>query len=389
MAAPADDMNSTGPATDAAHHGDDDAGWMRLAIEVGARGGPEVRPNPQVGCVIVRAGVAVGIGWHRRCGGPHAEVEALAAAGPAARGATAYVTLEPCNHHGRTPPCSEALIAAGVRRVVCAVRDPNPQAAGGLEHLRASGVETVAGVEAEPARSLLEVFEVLQRERRAFVQLKMAATLDGLTAAIDGSSQWLTGPASRRRVHQMRAAADAVLVGSGTALADDPRLDARDVGATRSPWRIVVDRRLRLPVSAALCDVAIAPTRVYTTIDAASGGQAALLRDRGVEVVGLAQGDDWLRRVLQDLHQRGQHALLCEGGATLAAALWRQGMVDRLEWMVGPKLLGQGRGLWPDLGVGNLAEALRLTIDSVELVGGDLHVRARPDRARAPHTQGG
>ncbi len=358
----------------------DDGRWMRAAIEAGARGGPEVRPNPQVGCVLVRDGVAVGVGWHRRCGGPHAEIEALAVAGDAARGATAYVTLEPCNHHGRTPPCSEALIAAGVARVVCAVRDPNPQAAGGLERLADAGIETHAGVEADAALALLEVFLVLQRHERAYVRLKMAATLDGLTAAVDGSSQWLTGPTARRRVHAMRADADAVLIGSGTALADDPRLDAREIATSRRALRVVVDRRLRLPDDAALCDVSIAPTRVYTLPMSSESPHAAALRARGVEIVALEAADDWLARVLRDLHARGQHAVLCEGGATLAAELWRQGLVDRLEWMAGPKLLGSGRGLWPGLGVTTLADAVRLTIDSVELLDGDIHVRARPSR---------
>lgn len=372
-------MSGAEPATDRSPLTLDQA-WMRAAIEAGARGGPEVRPNPQVGCVLVRDGALVGVGWHQRCGGPHAEIEALAAAGAAARGATAYVTLEPCNHHGRTPPCSEALIAAGVRRVVCAVRDPNPQAAGGLERLRAAGVETLDGVEAPAAMALLEVFLVLQRERRAYVQLKMAATLDGLTAAVDGSSQWLTGPASRRRVHEMRAQADAIMVGSGTALADDPRLDARDMPNARRALRVVLDRRLRLPLHAALCDVSIAPTRVYTLIAQAQSADAETLRGRGVEVVGLADGPDWLVGVLRDLHARGQHAVLCEGGATIAAELWRQRLVDRLDWMAGPKLLGAGRGLWPDLGVATLADAIPLEIDSVELLDGDIHVRARRSR---------
>ncbi len=385
----------------------DDLRWMQRAIDAGALGTKAVRPNPRVGCALVRGDVLLGLGFHQRCGGPHAEVEALRAAatalGPdAARGATAYVTLEPCNHHGRTPPCVDALLAAGVVRVVVAVRDPHPVAGGGLERLRAAGVAVVAGPGAEAAAILIEGFVVGVREQRAFLRLKMAASLDGQTAASDGTSRWLTGPAARARVHAMRAEADAVLVGSGTVLADDPRLDARgaEVAPGDPPLRVVVDRRLRTPPQAAVCDPALGPTRLYTSGEGARSAQAEALRQRGVEVVGIDEAvgpsrgaadregaapavaadgtGGWLRAVLCDLRQRGQHEVLCEGGATLAAGLWRQGLVDRLELMLAPMLLGSGAGLWPHIGVGTLGEALRLQVDAVHRLGPDLHVSARP-----------
>ncbi len=385
----------------------DDLRWMQHAIDAGALGTKAVRPNPRVGCALVRGDTLLGLGFHQRCGGPHAEIEALHAAssafGPgAARGATAYLTLEPCNHHGRTPPCVDALLAAGIARVVVAVRDPHPVAGGGLERLRAAGVAVAVGVAAEGAARLIEGFVVGVREQRAFVRLKMAASLDGQTAAQDGSSRWLTSPLARARVHAMRAEADAVLVGSGTLLADDPRLNARgELGAPGDPpLRVVVDRRLRTPPEAAFCDPALGPSRLYTSGASADTAEAAALRQRGVEVVGIdavhddpASGDSaapatgegvleddtvaFLRAVLRDLRQRGQHEVLCEGGATLAAGLWRAGVVDRLELMLAPLLLGRGVGLWPGLSVGTIGEAVRLEVDAVVRLGPDLHLSAR------------
>lgn len=363
-----------------------DAAWMQRAIALAWQAGPEVRPNPRVGCVLVRDGVCVGEGFHARVGGPHAEVVALRAAGDAARGATAYVTLEPCNHHGRTPPCVDGLLAAGVTRVVCACRDPHPQARGGLDRLAAAGVEVLAGVCEAEAAALLEVFLVNTFEDRAHVRLKLAASLDGRTAARDGSSRWITGPQARELVHRQRAEADAVVVGSGTALADDPGLDVRlpagDALAGRRPLRVVFDRRLRLPLTAALVDASRGPCRVYTAASQLGGAAATALQARGVEIAGLdATGDhDFALAALRDLHRRGQHAVYVEGGAALAASLVDAGCADALEVFLAPKLIGPGRGLFEGLAVTSIDQAALLTIDAVDRVGDDLHVRARVRR---------
>lgn len=370
--------------------------WMQAAIAAGQRGGPDVRPNPRVGCAIVRDQQLVAVGWHERAGGPHAEVQALAAAGEAARGATAYVTLEPCAHFGRTPPCADALIAAGVRRVVVAVRDPHPIAAGGIARLRAAGVEVSEGVAAAAAEALAEVFLTNVRAARSHLRLKVAASLDGFTAAIDGTSQWITGPRARARVHALRADADAVMVGSGTVLADDPGLDPRHDAAARRPLRVVLDRRLRTPAAAAIADVSRGPARIYTSEAAIVGAvdRVASLRARAVEVVPLDPGPDaeasadtaFVRAVLQHLYLDGRCAVLCEGGATLAGALWRAGVVDRLDLVLAPIVLGGGAPLWRGWQVPTLAEAMRWSLDPSERLGDDLWLSARP---LAPGRSGG
>ncbi|MCO4760143.1 MAG: bifunctional diaminohydroxyphosphoribosylaminopyrimidine deaminase/5-amino-6-(5-phosphoribosylamino)uracil reductase RibD [Myxococcales bacterium] len=365
-----------------------DAAWMRMAIAAAHRGGPSVRPNPQVGCVLVADGVVVGEGYHARCGGPHAEAEALAAAGNAARGATAYVTLEPCNHHGRTPPCAQALIAAGVRRVVIGVADPNPTASGGCATLRQAGVEVVTGVESTACEQAAEIFFVGQRHKRAFVQLKLAATLDGFTAAADGTSQWITSPAARIEVHRMRAHADAVLIGSGTALADNPRLDVRHLQSDRQPIRVVTDRRLRLPPDSRLADTSALRTLVL--IDDPLVGvspRAEALRARGVEVqcVAPVPGSDWLAAVLAHLHDLGMMAVLVEGGATLAGSLLQAQLVDRLDVFFAPRLLGSGTSLWHELGITTLSDARRLVFDPPKQIGPDIWLTGRPTISEELH----
>jgi diaminohydroxyphosphoribosylaminopyrimidine deaminase/5-amino-6-(5-phosphoribosylamino)uracil reductase len=350
---------------------------MRRAIGLGSRGGPEVRPNPRVGCVLVRDGTPVGQGWHARAGGPHAEVVALAAAGERARGATAYVTLEPCRHHGRTPPCCEALIRAGVARVVVGTRDPHPLAGGGLADLAAAGLAVRSGVEEEAARALVEVFLANVAHERSFLRLKLATTLDGRAAAADGTSRWITGPEARRQVRRWRAAADAVLIGSGTALADNPRLDVRDPVARRQPLRVLLDRRLRLSPTSALADVQLAPTLVLVdSPEAASGPAARALRQRGVEVEAIepAPAHPWLAAVLKLLLRRGAAEVLCEGGPTLAAALLRADLVDRLELVLAPGMLGAGLPVVGDLGLGTLADMARWRLAGLRRLGCDAHL---------------
>jgi diaminohydroxyphosphoribosylaminopyrimidine deaminase/5-amino-6-(5-phosphoribosylamino)uracil reductase len=373
----------------------DDRHWMRRAVEIGSRGSRLVRPNPRVGCVLVRGGVEVGAGLHRQVGGPHAEVEALRAAGENARGATAYVTLEPCNHHGRTPPCSQALIAAGVTRVVVGAADPHPLAQGGAAALREAGVLVTEAVEVEACQRLAEVFFVNLLKKRAFVQLKLASTLDGRVAARDGTSQWITGPAARLLVHRWRSESDAVLIGSGTALADDPRLDLRllpprvvqQLGSHR-PMRVVVDRRGQLHPGLQLADTAQQRTLVFTTAQGLE--RLGPLQAQGVDLAVLPDVPDLLQltHLLEELFRRGICHLLCEGGPALATALLRAGLVDRFDLLQAPKLLGSGPAAVGDLGIASIGEALGLHIDETHRVGDDLHVAARPVSRKELHVHG-
>jgi diaminohydroxyphosphoribosylaminopyrimidine deaminase/5-amino-6-(5-phosphoribosylamino)uracil reductase len=313
----------------------EDAAYMRKALALAARGWGQTAPNPLVGAVVVRDGAVVGEGWHARLGGPHAEVEALHAAGELARGATMYVTLEPCNHHGRTGPCSEALLAAGVRRVVAAVSDPDPAAHGGAHRLRDGGVAVEIGVEAESARELNAPFFHALASDRPFVQLKLALSIDGGLADYTRSRGWLTGRESRAAVHTMRAGADAIAVGIGTALADDPVLTVREEPAPRV--RIVFDTSARLPLGSRLVTSA-RETPVLVVCWAPDPAHAAALEHAGVELLHAAT----LAQALRALKGRGVRSLLVEGGAALAASLLQDALVDRLVIFRAPLLLGAG-----------------------------------------------
>ncbi len=312
---------------------------MRRALLLARRGWGRTAPNPMVGAVVVRDDVVVGEGWHDVFGGPHAEVAALAAAGDRARGADVYVSLEPCAHHGKTPPCVDALIAAGVRRVIVAVGDPNPEAQGGIAKLRAAGISVTEGVEPAAASELNAPFLFAQREgSRPFVSLKLAVSLDGGLAPGDRTQRWLTGLAARRFVHRLRANADAIGVGIGTAMADDPALTIRYGRRPRvAPVRVVFDQTARLPRSAQLVRTARkVPTWVLTS-SAAPEAVAALERE-GVRIhaaIGLAEQ-------LRTLRAEGVRHLLVEGGAGLAGAMMNGGFVDRLIIFQAPVLLGAG-----------------------------------------------
>ena len=359
-----------------------DRAWMLRAVAEGQLGGRAVRPNPRVGCVLVAGGELVGVGHHARAGGPHAEVVALQDAGARALGATAYVTLEPCAHHGRTPPCVHALIAAGVTRVVVGMADPNPQASGGVDRLRSAGVAVELGVAAAEAARLAEVFVINRLKQRPFVRLKMACTLDGYVAARDGSTRWISGEEARAAVHLWRAQADAVLIGSGTALADNPRLDLRHGVHGAPPLRVVLDRRLRLSPDSHLADVGEQATLVLCQAAALRTPGAERLRERGVDLAAIVGDEDdpesWLEQVLQTLFHRGVDELLVEGGPTIAAALWNASLVDRLELFLAAKLVGGGQPLWPGLSVTGLDAALRLQFDEVRPMGQDVYLSARP-----------
>ncbi|PWW24545.1 diaminohydroxyphosphoribosylaminopyrimidine deaminase /5-amino-6-(5-phosphoribosylamino)uracil reductase [Geodermatophilus normandii] len=315
-------------------------------------------PNPAVGAVVLdAAGAVVGEGATSPPGGPHAEVQALRRAGERARGGTAVVTLEPCAHTGRTGPCADALLAAGVARVVVAVPEPTELAVGGAERLRAAGVDVEVGVEQEAAEEgALAAWLTGVREHRPFVVWKVGATLDGRVAAADGTSRWITGPVARAAVHALRATCDAVVVGSGTALADDPRLTVRDADgrdAARQPLRVVHDRRGRLPATARVLDGA-APTHVSR-----AEGPAGLLAE---------------------LFDRDVRRVLLEGGPTLAAAFLRAGLVDEAVVHLAPKLLGAGPSLVGDLGISTIGAALSLELREVTPLGGDVQLRLRPTR---------
>ncbi|MEU3428242.1 bifunctional diaminohydroxyphosphoribosylaminopyrimidine deaminase/5-amino-6-(5-phosphoribosylamino)uracil reductase RibD [Streptomyces gardneri] len=345
---------------------------MRRAVELAARGLGATSPNPIVGCVITDAsGHPVGEGWHQRAGGPHAEVHALREAGVLARGGTAYVTLEPCNHTGRTGPCAQALIEAGVSRVVYAVGDPNPQATGGADTLRAAGVEVGQGLLEDEAQAVNIAWLTSVRHGRPFVRWKYAATLDGRIAAADGTSRWISSAESRADVHRLRAEADAVVVGSGTARADDPHLAVRGIEEAVQPLRVVVDTEATAvkPGARVLDDAA--PTLIAIAEDAETGlpDVVRLPRaGRGLSVPAL----------LDALYERGVRSVLLEGGPTLAGAFVAAGAVDQVVGYLAPVLLGAGPQALADAGITTITEALRLDVTETVRIGTDIRITATP-----------
>jgi diaminohydroxyphosphoribosylaminopyrimidine deaminase / 5-amino-6-(5-phosphoribosylamino)uracil reductase len=354
---------------------------MAVALRLAERGLGSVWPNPAVGCVLVQGGRIVGRGWTQPGGRPHAEVEALRRAGDAALGATAYVSLEPCAHYGRTPPCTMALLQAGIRRAVVATVDPDPRVDGrGIEQLRQAGVEVAVGLCGPEAEALNAGFILRVRAGRPLVTLKLATSLDGRIATRRGASQWITGEQARARGHLLRASHDAIMIGSGTALADDPSLTCRLPGLEdRSPVRVVLDRRLRLSPSARLAKGArTVPTWLLTGADAPERRRDAL-RALGVDVQMVATDDSGrldLREVLAALAARGITRVLVEGGAELATSLLRAHLVDRLAWFRGAVLIGgDGQAAIGALGVDAVADAL-----AVEPTGGALLARDRLER---------
>lgn len=346
-----------------------DESWMARALTLAERGRGHVEPNPLVGAVVVRAGLVVGEGWHQRYGGPHAEVHALQAAGTAAQGATLYVTLEPCCHHGKTPPCTDAVLRAGITRVVAAMPDPFPQVSGrGLELLRAAGVAVEVGLGEAAACQLNAPYLTLLRHNRPYVHLKWAMTLDGKIATHSGDSKWISNETSRRRVHELRGRVDAVLVGVGTVLADDPLLTARPPGPRRAT-RIVLDSRGRTPLTAQL---------LRTAGDAPVLIAAALPRPEvGVEVLPLpGDGGVSVPALLAELGRRRMTNLLVEGGATVLGSFLDAGLVDEVHVFVAPVLAGGRNALSPvgGRGVDRIADALRLTRYTITDSDGDLYI---------------
>jgi diaminohydroxyphosphoribosylaminopyrimidine deaminase/5-amino-6-(5-phosphoribosylamino)uracil reductase len=355
---------------------------MREALALAAEAIGVSEPNPRVGCIITAAdGRVIGRGHTQRAGGPHAEVMALrdaAARGEDVRGAIVHVTLEPCAHHGRTPPCCDALIAAGVGRVVMALEDPFPLVAGqGAARLRAAGIDVIEGPRAEEARELnIGFFSRIQRGR-PWVRLKAAVTLDGRSALANGASQWITGEAARRDGHAFRRRAGAVLTGIGTVLDDDPRLDVRLVETTLQPLRVVVDSRLDTPPAARIL---APPGEVLLYAADADAERQAAFEGRGIEVARLPNpaGKVDLAAMLGDLARRGVNELHVEAGHKLNGSFVREGLVDEFLVYVAPKLIGEGRGLAAIGPLAALADAVELRFTEVAMIGPDLRVLARP-----------
>ena len=353
---------------------------LAQARELALNGRGRVSPNPLVGAIVLKDGRVVGTGWHEGPGTPHAEVGALRMAGSAARGATVVCTLEPCSHHGRTPPCTEALVAAGVARVVIGCLDPLERGrAGGASVLTGAGIEVVVAPadDARACRELNAAFITHALTGRPLVTLKLATSLDGRVATATGEARWISGPESRALVHRWRADMDGVAVGIGTALADDPMLDARDVeGHHRQPTRVVFDRRARLPLDSKLVQsIALAPV-VVVAGDEAPAGNVDRLRDAGVDVIHVsgAMAVDRIGEALDALGERNIQSLLLEGGPILAEAFLARAEVDRVAWFVAPVLIGgaQAPAALGGRGLGPLSEVPRLQDLSVERVGGDV-----------------
>jgi diaminohydroxyphosphoribosylaminopyrimidine deaminase/5-amino-6-(5-phosphoribosylamino)uracil reductase len=370
-----------------------DSRWMAQALRLAERGLYTTSPNPRVGCVLVKAGAVIGEGWHERAGEPHAEVHALREANDATRGATAYVTLEPCSHHGRTPPCADALIAAGVARVVIAMQDLNPLVAGqGIAKLRAAGIEVECGLMEAAARELNIGFCARMTRGRPWVRSKIGMSLDGRTALSNGVSQWITGAAARLDVQHWRARSCAVLTGIGTVLADDPQLNVRDIAVERQPLRVVLDSKLQTPLSAHMLQSLPSPASgrgvggegrisIYTALRDAE--KIAALEQTGATVCVSpdAAGQVDLIAVLSDLAQRGINEVLVEAGSTLNGALLKAGLVDELLLYVAPQLLGDmARGIAALGELTALDQRVDLEWQDVRRVGNDLRITAKVKR---------
>jgi diaminohydroxyphosphoribosylaminopyrimidine deaminase/5-amino-6-(5-phosphoribosylamino)uracil reductase len=349
-----------------------DARYMALALDLARAATGQTSPNPLVGAVIVKDGAVIGMGAHLKAGEPHAEVHALRMAGEKAAGGTIYVTLEPCSHYGRTPPCADAVIAAGISRVVVATLDPNPQVAGtGVDRLRAAGLEVTVGIGEEEARRLNEVFFHYITTKRPFVTIKTASTLDGKIASVTGHSRWITGEAARKQVHELRRAYDAILVGAGTVLADDPELTARHNGELygRQPVRVILDSRLRTPLTAKVVQDSQAPTWIFITAESTEE-KRSMLADKGVELF-VVDAPITVEKVLTVLGERGITSLLVEGGAEVNGSFLQARAIQKVVSYLSLKLIGGSAAPSPYGGVGiaTMDEAVVLKDIQIERTG--------------------
>lgn len=349
---------------------------MARALELAARGLYTTTPNPRVGCVIVQNDKVVGEGWHERAGGPHAEVVALSAAGPSAEGATAYVTLEPCAHHGRTPPCAEALIDARIARAVIAMTDPNPLVAGkGIARLREARIDVHAGTLETEARELNVGFVSRMSRGRPWVRVKVAASLDGKTALLNGRSQWITGPDARRDGHHWRARACAVLTGVGTVRDDDPQLTVREVATSRQPLRVVVDSRLETSPAARVVG---SGTLIACAVEDSTRSRALQSKGASIIVVPNGSGKVDLAALMQALARREMNEVHVEAGLRLNGSLLDQGLADELLVYLAPTILGDAaRGMFALPELRNLSERREVEVTDVRMIGRDIRVQAR------------
>ncbi|OWY69616.1 riboflavin biosynthesis protein RibD [cyanobacterium TDX16] len=362
----------------------EDERFMRRALAIARRAEGRVEPNPMVGCVLVKRGRIVGEGYHRVFGGPHAEVNAIASAGRAAKGATAYVTLEPCCHHGKTPPCTEALIRSGVGSVIAAMKDPNPLVAGkGLRRLRAAGITTRVGLLEREAEVLTAPFITRQKQRRPYFILKWAQSLDGKIATRTGDSQWITSLASRREAHRLRARVDAVIVGVETVLADDPELTARHAPRRRTAARVVLDSRLRTPLTARVVRTAnVTPTLIVTSLmGIRRKSRTAALEAAGCEVIAMksTQSEISLPALARELYRRSMTNVMVEGGGRILGSFFDSGLGDEAMIFVAPRLIGGAEAPGPLGGLGprNMTDLAALEVLSVRRLGVDLCYNVR------------
>lgn len=358
----------------------EDRQYMLRALQVAERGLYTTMPNPRVGCVIVKDGKIIGEAWHRKAGEPHAEVLALEQAAAHARGATVYVTLEPCCHHGRTPPCSQALIDAGVAEVVVAMEDPNPMVAGrGIQMLRDAGIAVQWGLMQDQAEALNPGFIQRMREGRPFLRAKLAMSLDGRTAMASGESKWITGMDARTDVHRLRARSCAIMTGIGTVLADDPSLTVRleDEEQQRQPLRVVLDPHLSMSANAKMLSLP-GRTLIATAIDDEPELRAAL-EAKGAEVICLPAGENIdLYGLMKHLASMGINEILLETGAVLSGSVLRSGLIDELVVYMAPKLMGSNaRGLFHTPGLIEMADAVELEIQDIRAVGRDWRITSR------------
>lgn len=359
-----------------------DVFFMKRALDLAKMGRGTTSPNPMVGAVVVKDGEIVGEGYHRKAGEPHAEVIALATAGERARGAELYVNLEPCCHFGRTPPCTDAIIKAGVKRVVAAMTDPNPMVAGkGVKRLKDAGIEVDVGVMEEEARKLNEVFIKYITTKKPFIVAKIAQSIDGKIALASGESRWITGEPARVKAHELRSWYDAVMVGIGTVLADDPLLTCRLPGKKKNPVRIVVDSNAKMPLNARILECKNGQVILATT-EKADSKKVRLLQEKGVEVIktDAMDGRVNLYKLLEILGCMEITSILVEGGSTLTSSLIKEGLVDKLLIFLAPLVIGgDGIDSVNELYIDEMSRAVRFKFNSVELIGKDILLEAYPD----------
>lgn len=362
-----------------------DTRYMRRALTLARKGVGRTAPNPAVGCVIVRDGLVVGEGWHKKAGTPHAEIHALQQAGPLASGADVYVTLEPCNHHGKTPPCSEALIAAGVRRVVVGMVDPFDQVSGrGIARLRSAGIEVEVGLLEADCRELNKGFIKYVTSGRPYVIYKSAMTLDGNIATVTGHSRWVSGEASRRYVHRLRDACDAVMVGVDTILMDNPQLNVRHVKG-RSPLRVIVDTHLRTPESVNVLSGPLAKKTIIATCETNPKVHRRYeLQGAMVMVCEEFDGRVAMADLLRKLGLHGVQTILLEGGSRLAGDMLKNGLIDECIFFYAPKIVGNGFAPFTLPGIETMDSAIRMAFTQVGMSGPDVVVHARPEAPCLP-----